>query len=331
MGTEVVSENVFVDCLNQVKDAFDSILLHEDIEFPSYFDVTTAIALLIATRIKADYCILEAGMGGTYDSTSIIPTKKLALLCPTGLDHTHILGDNISSIARAHAGITTNAERCFTTQNSNEALKVILKSASCSVSVVKDPVNIDIDWEGTEFTLGSERYTTPLLGSHQAYNQALAIHGAQYLGVNTDTIKDSIKSITLPARFEVFHGNPIIFLDSAHNKDKILATVSTLKKLNVEKINLVVGFSHNKPHTFLKDALSGVTVNHVAATRFSSNQYRTCRDPREIAQLFTSSSQSLHIDSYDALTYVQGKYTHPVLVTGSCFLAGELRSKLMDS
>ena len=71
----------------------------------SFFEVTTAVALLAFARTPADACIIEVGLGGRLDATNIIPAPLICGVTQLGLDHQSFLGDTIEEIAGEKAGI----------------------------------------------------------------------------------------------------------------------------------------------------------------------------------------------------------------------------------
>ena len=72
---------------------------------PSFFEATNAIAFH-AFADQVDYSVIEAGIGGLYDSTNTITRgDKLAVITAIGLDHTEILGSTLAQIAAQKAGI----------------------------------------------------------------------------------------------------------------------------------------------------------------------------------------------------------------------------------
>jgi dihydrofolate synthase/folylpolyglutamate synthase len=62
----------------------------------SYFEYTTLLALVAFEG--CDYVVLEAGLGGEFDATSVVP-KSLSVVTPIGIDHQAFLGETITQIA----------------------------------------------------------------------------------------------------------------------------------------------------------------------------------------------------------------------------------------
>ncbi len=71
----------------------------------TFFEITTAAALLAFARHPADVVLLEVGLGGRYDATNVIPRAAACIITPVGLDHTDFLGETLDGIAYEKAGI----------------------------------------------------------------------------------------------------------------------------------------------------------------------------------------------------------------------------------
>ncbi len=71
---------------------------------PSFFEITTAMAMDYFERVGVDVAVIEVGLGGRLDSTNII-TPDLSVITNIGLEHTQYLGDTLAKIATEKAGI----------------------------------------------------------------------------------------------------------------------------------------------------------------------------------------------------------------------------------
>ena len=74
----------------------------------SYFEVITALAYAAFADAPVDVAIIEVGMGGTWDATSVA-AASVAVITPIGMDHTEFLGDTIEQIAGEKAGIIAHS------------------------------------------------------------------------------------------------------------------------------------------------------------------------------------------------------------------------------
>ena len=98
----------FDDLLRQVQPVVESIDLQcpsqPDLHRPTFFEITTCLALLFFAQQRVDCAVVEVGLGGRLDSTNVIQSD-VAVINSIGLDHTHILGDTLEQIAGEKAGI----------------------------------------------------------------------------------------------------------------------------------------------------------------------------------------------------------------------------------
>ncbi len=89
-------ENVKDNELQNIHEHLSSILKKEDLNSLSYFEYTTLMALALFQG--CNYAILEAGMGGEYDATSVFG-NDLTIVTPIDYDHQEFLGESIKDIA----------------------------------------------------------------------------------------------------------------------------------------------------------------------------------------------------------------------------------------
>ena len=99
-----ISEKEISKRISQIK-----VLVEGWDEEPTFFEITTALALEYFVDEKVDVAILEVGLGGRLDSTNIV-NPKVCVITPVSLDHQHILGETISEIAKEKAGIIKAGE-----------------------------------------------------------------------------------------------------------------------------------------------------------------------------------------------------------------------------
>ena len=137
-----------------------------------------------------------------------------------------------------------------------------------------------------------------------------------------------VKEIQLPCRFEVAQKKPLVILDGAHNAAKLSTTLLNLEKCDYKKLWLIVGFVDDKEFSNELDTLIQKS-DHIISTRFQIKD-RKAFPPHLLArelQKKTKKKVGSYLDPHSALEYVLGrmKSNDALLVTGSFFLAGELR------
>ncbi len=97
-GGRFVDETVLVEALERCEraNAGDAI---------TFFEITTAVALLLFAEHEADVVLLEVGLGGRFDATNVIANPACTVVTPVSLDHAEYLGDTVTKIAGEKAGI----------------------------------------------------------------------------------------------------------------------------------------------------------------------------------------------------------------------------------
>ncbi|MBU4421657.1 hypothetical protein KKB41_01675, partial [Patescibacteria group bacterium] len=193
-----------------------------------------------------------------------------------------------------------------------------------------DLKNIETNLNGTSFEYKNEKYNLQLVGEHQARNATLAIECANDLKINN--IGKGLERAFYPARMEVISINPTIIIDGAHNEDKLQALLRFLtpKTYNSKpnKKYLIFALAKNKQVTkVLPQLLEFFDVTYL--TRFS-NPFRKVMNYSDWLTKFAKSDKNkLYYKHYakDALVEILPKLKKDdlLVITGSIFLAGELR------
>jgi dihydrofolate synthase/folylpolyglutamate synthase len=211
----------------------------------TYFDMTTAMAFAAFADAPVDVAVVEVGLGGAEDSTNVLHAG-VCVLTPIGLDHTEWLGDTVSDIAHAKAGIIHPGATVVTATQRDEAARAVLQRCA--------EVGATVAREGEEFGvlrrsvavggqllslqgLGAayDEVFLPLHGAHQAQNAAVALAATEaFLGAGTgralaaDLVREGLAAVTVPGRLERVRTAPTVLLDAAHNPHGMAATVAAL-------------------------------------------------------------------------------------------------------
>ncbi len=284
-------------------------------EILSFFELATCLAIYSMKKAGVDWCILEAGCGGRWDATNIIPRPVVAIITNINKDHTDILGDSLSLIAYEKAGIIKKGSTVLCGETRPSLKKIFTKEAikeQAALFFIPAPTGNKID----------ENF-----GSHQQHNAALAERAAKEIGVADAVIKRAMKKIkSLPCRFETIQKRPQIILDGAHSPAKIASTVERIKKLG-KPVRLIFGCAANKEADEMMKQLVPVVVS-VTTTRFSM-EFRKAANPADLLKQVPKQKRAGYfIDHKDALKHVKKlrQDDEIIVVTGSLFLSGEMRS-----
>jgi len=310
-------------------------------ESPTYFELLTMLGFLCFRRAGCTDAVIEVGLGGRLDSTNVVQPLA-SVITPIELEHTELLGTTIPEIAWEKAGIIKQGVPVFTSAARPDALAVFrarateLGSALTVLDEVADIVDCAIDETGTSATVrwrdeerfGSAlRLHTPMIGTVQARNAALAATVARSLGHGDEAIVSGIAAASLRARFEIVRGNPVVILDGAHTADSIKACADDFARLFPGGGVLLFGCAKGKPPRpmaqSLRAAFSEVHVTKPGTFKES--------DPADIESAFLAEGFAVtRIDdtraAIDAALRAASERGLPLLVTGSFYLCAAAAS-----
>ena len=187
------------------------------------FEALTAAAYhLLATR-GVDVAVVEAGLGGRYDATNVIPSK-VQVLTGVGLEHTRWLGPTIADIAR-------------------EKLAVVRDHATLVVGALPpeaDALAREVSGDRhAQLIRASETAEVPMraLGSFQRRNFAVARAAAEaFLGsLDAAAVARAAAEVEIPGRLQVVGRDPIVLLDAAHNPSGMEALAEALPEVLADR------------------------------------------------------------------------------------------------
>lgn len=277
---------------------------------PTFFEITTALALRHFAAEAAEIVVLETGMGGRLDATNAVQ-PVVSVITPIGLDHQTWLGSTIAEIGAEKAGIIKPGVQVVSAAQEPAAEEVLRARASeC----------------GSEIHFITEPYTASsisLAGAHQKRNAALAIAAlrAASVDVGDGAVRDGLASVEWPARFQMWDESTIV--DGAHNAASAEVLAQTWReRFSNTKAALVFGVLRDKEAAAIYRALSGI-VDSVFLPEFRGDR---ATDPNELAAVLQSASGEMRFTVCQSVGQAITAAHAPgnrVLITGSLHLAGE--------
>lgn len=277
---------------------------------PTFFEITTALALDWFQRMKADVVVLETGLGGRLDSTNVV-TPAVSVITAIDLDHREYLGSTLAEIAAEKAGIIKPRIPVVSAPQHGEVAEVLRKFAaenSTSIRFVSGPV---------------EKFPVNLAGSHQKLNAAIALASLEAAKIHTseDSIRNGLANVSWPARFQIVGENCVI--DGAHNEAAAGRLAITWREVfGDERPAIILGVLKDKDMTAICRALLPIAAGFLAVPVRSHRSSA----PEDIVQILRALDPAVHCktapDLAHALETIK-KMPHKILVTGSLFLAGE--------
>ena len=274
---------------------------------PTFFEITTALALEWFKRREADIVVLETGMGGRLDATNIV-SPIVSVITPIAFDHEEYLGDTLETIAGEKAGIIKKS-RAVVSSLQHPAAKAALNSKAREMGT-------SILWADSPY---NGRVGIP--GKIQHWNAALATLAIQAstLPISTQTMQEGLSKTQWPGRFQQVSKD--LILDGAHNPDAAKVLVENWRNcFGNEKAALIFGCMADKNIAEILKVLEPIV---------ESIHLTTIQSPRAVSveQLQALCGSLLPAIPTDRHTSLKGALEAPTqkrrLVTGSLFLVGD--------
>ena len=302
------------------------------------FEVTTAAAFVLFSRVPADLLVLEVGLGGRLDATNVVPQPAACAITSISMDHMDFLGDTLGKIAAEKAGIMRAGVPCATGAQAAPALEVISATAAERGAKL---LRRGQDWfcettpEGLRYRDARGALSLPppgLIGPHQVDNAGIAITALRAAGLpwlSDAAIADGIAKASWPARLQRLSGGlsallPAgfsLWLDGGHNAGAGQALAQHFTQWRDQPLHLVIGMKQGKASAeFLRPLLSFATSIHAVA---EPGQHLAM----SVADIITASGGIAEPGPTvaEALGKIAAKAKPGrVLIAGSLYLAGEV-------
>lgn len=302
----------------------------------SFFEVYTVLAFIYFQEKKADFVVLETGLGGRLDATNVVKPYACGITS-LSYEHTQILGKTLSKIAAEKAGIIKSSQTIvIAAAQKKEAMKVIRRRCR-KVGARLYEINKDLRFEkkskGFNIKGIFDEYRNlkiKLLGRHQLINATLATGLIESLRlynikVGVDSIKRGLYNTIWPGRCEVVSHQPLVILDGAQNLASALALKETIKEnFKYKRLILVLGISRDKDIKGICKQLYNLT-DKVILTK-ANNPRAT--EPRILVRYFKGKTMFKTNTVKEAVTKAKilADKEDLILITGSLFVVGETRS-----
>jgi dihydrofolate synthase/folylpolyglutamate synthase len=327
---EPLTDEEFVTAFNDVAPYLE--LVDREQEHPlSFFETVVAMGYAAFAEAPVDVAVVEVGMGGSWDATSVADAQ-VAVVLPIAVDHAQYLGDTPADIALEKAGIIKPGAFAVLAEQRPEVAELLLRrAAEVGATVVR---------EGMEFGV----IFLPLYGAHQAQNAAVALAAVEAFAgdqpLDEELVRAAFAEVTSPGRLEIVRRSPTIVLDAAHNPHGAEALGAALEdSFTFSPLIGVIGVMADKDHEGLLAALEP-HLAHVILTQNSSSRAAAAGELAEAAtEVFGEDRVSVvprlaeALDQAAALAEAGEAFGDPlgagaVLVTGSVVTVGEARTML---
>jgi dihydrofolate synthase/folylpolyglutamate synthase len=278
------------------------------------FEALTAAAYSEIAEAGVEVAVIEAGLGGRYDATNVIPSE-VQVLTNVGLEHTRWLGPTIRDIA-------------------GEKLAVVRAGSTLVIGPDLDPDALVLAREtpAARIVVAEETGIVPAArGSFQRRNFALARAAAEALigELDDQAVRAAAASTLVPGRFELVGREPETVIDGAHNPAGMRALAESLPEwLDGRELVTVVSVLDDKDAAAMLQALIPYTT-HIVCTTNANPRALPPATLQSLARQLGFEAVSTERDPRAALAAARGIASHPptdgaVLATGSIYLIADL-------
>ena len=303
-------------------------------DVPTNFEAMTALALAHFAAEEVDIAVLEVGIGGRYDATSVVDPCAAAVTS-VSLEHTELLGETIEEIAADKAQVAP-ADAPLVTATTGSARETIAAETPI-VTVGFEDADVLVDrptlqpgpTSATTIEIAGETISVmlPLVGAHQALNAGVATALAgQVTELDPSAVADGLARARWPGRFEVVGRDPMVVLDGSHNPGAIRVLADTLAELRYDRVIGVIGVMQDKDLPAMASALGAVDV--VVGTAAASPRAVT---PETVTEAFAATATTTATDDTVLAALARAEQlataTDLILVTGSLAVVAEARDR----
>jgi dihydrofolate synthase/folylpolyglutamate synthase len=184
------------------------------------FELWTAAAYAELARQHVEVAVIEAGLGGRYDATNVIPSS-VQVLTSVGLEHTRWLGPTIADIAAEKLDVVQPGGTLVLGPGLHPDADAVAQAVAAErgATIVRAPADPGVE-------VGA-------LGLFQRINFSVAISAARaHLGeLDPDAVARAAAEVRVPGRLQLLSERPLTLLDGAHNPDGSAALAQSLRSI----------------------------------------------------------------------------------------------------
>lgn len=317
----------------------------------TFFEITTAAALLAFSRHPADALILEVGMGGRLDTTNVVAKPAVSIITPVDLDHQAFLGDTLTLIAGEKAGILKPGVPAVIGPQQDEArIAIEMAAERTGAPLLIHGQDFSAHEEAGALVYQDEQGLLDLplprlAGRHQIGNASIAICALRQAGMlplERDAIAHGLTHAEWPARMQRLTRGPLfthlpenceVWLDGGHNPAAGRAVAEAMADVAQHDpaaaprpLLMLTGMLETKDASGYFAAFRGLAT-HVETVAIpdadaSLPAGRLCEMARN-AGLSANAASSIG-EALDRLVIAAGRAVPRILICGSLYLAGHI-------
>ncbi|MEG0051279.1 MAG: folylpolyglutamate synthase/dihydrofolate synthase family protein [Terrisporobacter sp.] len=317
-------------------------MVKEGYAYPTEFEIETAMAFYYYYEQKADYVVLEVGLGGRYDATNVVKSPLVSVIVSLSLDHIGVLGDTLGKIAYEKAGIIKKNSIAVVYKQKQEAEDVIkevckekntkyMEADFNKMVLKKSDINSQV-FDCNILGEDMEDMEIKLIGEHQVNNAVLALTVIKVLKnernveISEEAIRNGFLNTKWPGRIEKIKDKPTFIIDGAHNEDGARSLTKALDKhFNGKKMTLLIGMLKDKDIDSVLELLMD-KFDKVITTTPDSDRSMNCEELKEKIEKYVDGVIAIE-NIEDAVKYTldNAKEDDVIISAGSLYMIGAVR------
>ena len=290
----------------------ENIELIEELNL-SFFELSFGMSLYYFFEQKVDYSVIEVGLGGRLDATNII-NPLLSVITNISYDHTEILGNTLEKIAYEKAGIIKKNTKIIIGERDKKTQNIFIQKAEENFSDIIFASDYKTDFENSEIEYQNKNIRTAVQVSKNLNDQ----------NINATSIKRGIMNLDsntdFYGRWTIINYNPKVIFDSAHNESGFSYLSQQLKKLNYDRLFIILSFVKGKDVKKLITLLPKKSLIY-----FTSSNTERSMNYEEIIQCV---KENINFDKNPMKVYKevlkQSSSKDLIIITGSNYIAKEI-------
>jgi dihydrofolate synthase / folylpolyglutamate synthase len=354
-----LSSEQFVAAYDEIRPYLDLVDAQHRVRL-SFFEVLLGMAFSAFADAPVDVCVLEVGMGGTWDNTNVAD-GVVAVVTPISIDHERYLGSTVAEIAADKGGIIKPGAIAVLAQQPPAAAEVLLhRVADVGATVAREGIEFGV--VGRELAVGGQQVSVrglrgdypdlflPLFGAHQAGNLACAIAAVEAFAappqgddpqdgdqaLDLAIVRQATATMSSPGRLEIVRRSPVVIIDAAHNPGGMAASAAALTEaFTFTELIAIIAVAADKDVAGILGELEPIATRLVATANSSSRSLDPVALGEIAAGIFGQDRVTVAARLDDAIELgvtladdadaAAGPGSAGVLITGSVITAGDAR------
>lgn len=315
---QMISEEYVMDFIDNEKQFFEPL-------YPTFFELTTAMAFKYFAEQNVDIAVIEVGLGGKLDCTNII-SPLLSIITNISYDHVNLLGDTLSKIASEKAGIIKHGTPVVIGEKNIETQGVFKAKAYSEKTKIIFAEDNDINIDNYEFELKGWYQKKNLRTILTAIDE-LKKNYPSTINIKENDIINGLKNVCkntgLMGRWQVINNKPLTVCDTGHNLGGFTYLVQQIKSQKCDKLRIVFGMVNDKD---IKGVISLLPINAIYYfTQASVKRAMPSNELKSLAQAY-----GLYGNAYDNIEQAYTTALHDanendfIYIGGSCFVVADL-------